>query len=103
MSAEPQIPLAKAIEALRRELAEAQREGEGQDLRFQVGPVELQLQLELSSEVGGEAGLAFWFVSIGGKGSRTSGTTHTVKLTLVPVTPEGDLVVRDAEIQRRPR
>jgi hypothetical protein len=82
--AELQIPLAQAIRALRREILAAIREGEDKDLRFGLGPIELELQLAISREAGGEAGIAFWVVTIGGKGSRTSATTHTVKLVLMP-------------------
>jgi Trypsin-co-occurring domain 2 len=90
--AELRIPLADAIRALRRELVEAVRQGKDEELRFRLGPIELELQLEISREAGGEAGISFWIVSIGAKGSRTSATTHTVKLTLAPV---GDVVVHD--------
>ncbi len=103
MATELQIPLAEAIRALRGELVAAVREAEGEEVRFALGPVELELQLEVSKEAGGEAGIAFWVVTIAGKGSRTEATTHTVKLTLTPVGPSGeaDLVVRD-EVGARP-
>lgn len=79
------IPLSRAIQALRRELVAAVQEGEDQEVRFALGPIELEFQVELSREAGGEAGIKFWVVSLGGKGSRTSGTTHTVRLSLSPV------------------
>jgi len=44
------IPLASAIRALRTELQEAVRAGEGEDLRFALGPVELELQVQAGSE-----------------------------------------------------
>jgi len=89
MPDEVQIHLAETIRALRRELIAATKEGEDAPLRFALGPVNLELQLEIGREVGGEAGVAFWVVTIGGKGSRTSSTTHTIKLTLTPVGPSG--------------
>jgi hypothetical protein len=85
MADEVEIPLANAIRALRREIVEAVRAGSGEEIRFALGPVELELQVEAAREVGGEAGVKFWLVSIGGKGSRSSGTSHTVRLTLTPV------------------
>ena len=100
--AELRIPLSEAIRALRRELVEAVREGEGEELRFALGPVELELQLEVSKEAGGEAGIAFWLVTVGAKGSRTQATTHTVRLTLAPIGPSGekDVVVRSRVAER---
>jgi Trypsin-co-occurring domain 2 len=102
VATEVSIPLATAIRALRSELVEAARQGAGEEVRFAMGPVELELQVEVSKEAGGEAGIKFWLVSIGGKGSRTSATTHTVKLSLTPVSSTGDDVVVASEVQGRP-
>lgn len=55
--------------------------GEVGDLRFGFGPIEQELQPEISREAGGEAGIAFWAVTAGGKGSRTPATTRTVRLS----------------------
>ena len=102
IAAELQIPLAEAIRALRRELVEAVREGEDEELRFALGDIDLELQVEVSKEAGGEAGIAFWLVTIGGKASRTSGTTHTIRLSLSPVSATGeDLIVR-SQVKGRP-
>lgn len=79
------IPLASAIRALRAELLEAVRAGEREELRFALGPVELELQVEAAREAGGGAGIKFWVASVGAKGSRSSSTTHTVRLSLTPV------------------
>jgi len=79
------IPLATAIRVLREQLQDAVRAGEGEELRFALGPVELELQVEAAHEGGGEAGIKFWLVSIGAKGGRSSSTTHTVRLSLTPV------------------
>jgi hypothetical protein len=101
------VPLASAIEALRGELVAALDAGEGEEVRFALGPVELEFQVELSREAGGEAGVKFWVVALGGKGSRASATTHTVRLSLSPVLAsdiDGDrpLVVGSEQL-RRPR
>jgi hypothetical protein len=85
LAAEAQIPLASAIRSLRGQLVEAVRSAEGEEIQFALGPVELELRVEAARERGGEAGIKFWLVSIGGKGSLSSGTLHTVRLTLTPV------------------
>jgi Trypsin-co-occurring domain 2 len=84
MVGDNRIELASVIRALRSELGNAVREQTGEEIGFALGPVELELQVELAQEAGGEAGIKFWLVSIGGKGSRSSGTTQTVKLQLAP-------------------
>lgn len=96
------IPLAEAIRALRRELTAAVREGGGEEVRFALGPVDLEFQVEVSKEAGGEAGIAFWLLTIGAKGTRTSGTAHTVRLSLTPVGPSGEerVIVHSEEVVR---
>jgi hypothetical protein len=76
--------LASAIRALRAELVEAVRAGEGEEIRFALGPVDLELEVEPTAEGGVNGGIKFWLVSIAGKGSRSSSATHRVKLTLTP-------------------
>lgn len=78
------VPLASAIEVLRGELVEAVRAGEDQEIQFALGPVELELEVVVEKKVDGQAGIKFWLVSIGGGASRSSGSTHTVRLTLTP-------------------
>jgi len=97
-----EIPLADLIQALRRELRTAVEEGEGGDLVFALGPIDLELRLEVGREAGGEAGIRFWVVSIGGKGSRSDSSAHTVRLSLTPVSRSGDVLVAQ-QLDTRPR
>jgi hypothetical protein len=83
------IPLAEAIGDLRAELLKALQEGAGQDLQFRLKPIELELKLGVTSSGGGNAGVKFWVVELGAKGTYESSTTHTLKLTLEPVGPNG--------------
>jgi hypothetical protein len=76
--------LAQAIGALRRELVQAQSAGAGEDLRFRLGPVEMEFLVEVTREGSGEAGVKFWVVNVGAKGSLARGTTHRLTLTLQP-------------------
>ena len=85
MADEVGIPLASAIEVLRGELLEAVQAGQGEEIQFALGPVELELQVAAERKVDGNAGIKFWLVSLGGGASRSSGNTHTVRLTLTPV------------------
>lgn len=79
------IPLASAIRALRSELQEAIRVGSGEELRFALGLVELELQVQATCEGSVESGVKFWVVSVGAKGARSSEVTHTLRLSLTPV------------------
>jgi Trypsin-co-occurring domain 2 len=55
------LSLSDAIESIRSELAVAQRKGEQADLKFEVG--EIELELEIAAELGASAGAeAKWFV-----------------------------------------
>jgi hypothetical protein len=83
------LGLAEAVAALRQELASAMTAGAGERIRFELGTVEMEFQLELSKERGGEAGVKFWVVTLGGKGSTTSGSTHRVTLNLTPKGVDG--------------
>ncbi|MCA1697661.1 MAG: hypothetical protein LC790_01655 [Actinobacteria bacterium] len=79
------IPLADAIRALRIELQEAVRAGENEDLRFALGTIELELEVQAECEGSLETGIKFWLVSLGAKGARSSTSTHTLRLSLTPV------------------
>ena len=52
---------------------------------FPLGPVELELRVEPSSEAGGEAGIKFWLVSIGEKGGPFIRIDQTLRLQLTPL------------------
>jgi hypothetical protein len=78
------VPLASAIEVLRGELVEAVRAGEGEEIQFALGPIDLELEVAVDENANGQAGIKFWLVSVGGGASRSSGSTHTVRLTLTP-------------------
>jgi hypothetical protein len=83
------LGLAEAVAALRKELTAAMTAGAGERVRFELGTVEMEFELELAKERGGEAGVKFWVVTLGGKGSTMSGSTHRVSLQLTPRGPDG--------------
>ncbi len=102
---EVDVSLSSAIDALRRELVAALEQGKDAEVRFALGPVELEFQVEISYDAGGEAGVRFWVVTLGGKGSRSSATTHTVRVSLSPVLAadvgtDRPLVVGSEQLQR---
>jgi hypothetical protein len=79
----PRIGLAEAIAGLRSELSEARRQGEGQDVHFAVGEIEVELGLEFgwTREAGGGFKLLS-FVDLSGKAGSSDKATHKIKLKL---------------------
>jgi Trypsin-co-occurring domain 2 len=105
MDDDVRIPLASAIRSLRRELVAAVQAGQDEDVRFALGPIELELQVEMTREAGGDAKIGFWVVALGGRAGGSSGTSHTVRLSLSPVlaSEAGDApLVVGSEAVRRP-
>jgi hypothetical protein len=78
------VELAEMIGQLRAELSTAMAEGEGADLRFELGPVDLELTVAVSKEGSAGGKVRFWVVDTSAdvKGSAT--TTQKIKLQLDP-------------------
>jgi hypothetical protein len=79
------VPLSSAIAALRDELTKAWWDGRHRSVRFRPSPVELTLQVAVTSAGKGNAGVRWWLIELGGEVSRESVATQTVKVTLDPV------------------
>ena len=78
--------LAGAIASLRADLEKAISEGQGHDVQFGLGDVELTLQLVATKHGGGKVGWSVLGVDAGAQNERT----HTVKLTLRPLKRTAD-------------
>ena len=84
--------LSAAIGALRDELMQAvwagqfayQLNGQPRTLRFRPAPIEVTLQVAVTSTGAARAGVKFWVIEAGGELSREKVATQTVKLTLEP-------------------
>jgi hypothetical protein len=88
--AEVAAGLSDAITSIRSELTKAMGSSEGGEIRFRLGPVELELELEARKDAGATAGVKFWVVSVGARGDVSAGSTHRIKLILQPVGPGGE-------------
>lgn len=86
---EKNVELSSAIAHLRKQLQEAIKEGEGQDLRFAVQEIEVEFQCTVKNEGGGKLGVKFWVINADAKGSIDKETIQTVKLKLLPINKEG--------------
>lgn len=78
------IELAELIGQLRAELTMAMAAGEGEDLRFELGPVELELTVKAEKEAKAGAKVRFWVVDASTDGKLASSTAQKIKLTLDP-------------------
>jgi hypothetical protein len=79
------VPLSAAIAALRDELTRAWWDGRDRSVRFKPSPVELTLQVAVTSAGKGNAGVRWWLIELGGEVSRESMATQIVKVTLEPM------------------
>jgi hypothetical protein len=86
------IELAEVIGELRRELQDVLNAGEGEQLRFELGPVELEATVAVEKSGGGGAKVRFWVIEVGGDAEVGEVTTHRVKLALQPCLAGGGKV-----------
>lgn len=78
------IELASVIRDLRDELERAIAAGEGEQLRFELGPIELEATVAVERSDGASGKLRFWVVEAGADRKKDSATTQRIKLTLAP-------------------
>ena len=83
------IELATYVEALRDELQRCIELSEGKDLRFGTEKIDLEVEVGVETEVGGEGKVKFRFLvfdaSLGADGKAIFTNTQTIKLSLAPV------------------
>lgn len=84
------ITLSKALEDLRSELATAQQEGDGKDIKFEIQEVSLDLQIVAGGEVSGEVN-AGWGILTAKAGAKVSEVaTHKLNLKLKVIGDRGN-------------
>jgi len=83
-SAVEQHSLADVVQDLRAELTKAIEAGEGSDLRFALGEIELELAVVVSKEGGGGGKLRFWVLEFGADGKVSAEHTQRITLKLTP-------------------
>lgn len=88
--------LAEAIGQLRREIGAAMQSARGEPPQFLLGPVELELQVQLAFKGGVKSEAKWVVVSLGADAGAERARTHKVKLTLTPrVGGRQDVMVND--------
>ena len=78
------IELSEMISELRRELDQAIDAGADERLRFELGPVEVEVTVGLDSKGTAGAKVRFWVVELGGDAEVERSSLQRIKLTLQP-------------------
>jgi hypothetical protein len=78
------IELAELISDLRGELYRAMDIGRREELQFDLGPIELELRMEIEKAAGAHGKVRFWVVDAGGELSGKNLSGQKIKLTLNP-------------------
>jgi hypothetical protein len=90
------IELADVVSDLRKELDRARHTSADEELRFELGPIELEVSVGLSKEGGAAAKVRFWVVDMGVDMKASSMSTQRIKLTLHPALPGQEAASRIA-------
>lgn len=78
------IELASVIRDLREELERAIAVADGEVLRFELGPIELEVSVALERTGHAEAKVRFWVVEFGADAAVDATSTQRIKLALQP-------------------
>ncbi|WP_329619392.1 hypothetical protein OG357_01800 [Streptomyces sp. NBC_01255] len=92
------IELADLLKSLRSEISRARLDAAGQDVRFRIDSIDLELQVAVEKSAEATAGMKFWVVSLGAKGAAKSAHTHTVRLSLGAETSTGEPVLTGDDV-----
>ncbi len=95
--AEEKIGLAEMIGNLREELQTARDEGVGEQWRFGIEEVELELQVGITKKGKGKGGVKFWVYNAEVEGELASQKLHKICLKLKPEHISGDDTIADTD------
>jgi hypothetical protein len=83
------ISFSEAIQELRSELKNALEAGEGHEIRFKPGPIELEMTIALQREGAGKGSIKIWVAELGGEAKMQSSSTHRIKISLQAIGQDG--------------
>ncbi|MBC1191019.1 hypothetical protein PN434_17315 [Microcystis aeruginosa CS-558/01A06] len=91
------VGLRETLEALRVELSKSILAAEGEQIRFEVGEIELEVQFVVEQSKEGKGGLKFWVVEMGGGVTNKDTITHRIKIPLKPIWKDGKPVLTGSD------
>jgi hypothetical protein len=91
------MTLAQAIGGIRDELTEAMLSATDEQLRFDVGDVELEFTVDVRRDRQARAGVRVWVAELGGDMGVSRESASRIKLTLHPVDTASGLEPRVAD------
>jgi hypothetical protein len=81
------IELADVVRQLRTELSHARESGAHEELRFELGTIELEVNVVLTRELDAGAKVRFWVAELGADVKASTVSTQRIKLALHPMLP----------------
>lgn len=91
------IGLQDAISALRTELIQSVLASKNEPLRFEVGEITMEFQVEVERGLDGKGGIKFWVVELGAGAATKDKNVHKVVVPLKPVRTDGKPVLTGSE------
>lgn len=89
MAEAKRVGLQEAIAALRAELIESVVASQGELLRFEVGEITMEFQIEVERSADAKGGIKFWVVEFGVGGTAKNKEAHKVVIPLRPIRANG--------------
>lgn len=90
MSNSDRFPLSDVVEQLRKEIAKAVSQSEGEDIRFKVNEIEVEVTTVIEKSASGNAGVDISVLKFGAGVDGKKADTQTIKLKLQPLTESED-------------
>ena len=90
MAKAPFADLSSTIKMLRSELTKAMADGKDEQLLFGLGPVDLELHMEITNDLTGGGGIKFNILTFGASKSHGDSNAHKITLRLNPVDAKGN-------------
>lgn len=87
------IGLQEAIASLRAELIESVVASQRERLRFEVGEITMEFQIEMERSTEAKGGIKFWVVESGIGGTDNDKNMHKVVIPLKPIRSDGKPVL----------
>lgn len=84
------IELSELIRQLRTELSKAVEQAPDTGLRFELGPVEVEVSVAVDKRAGAGGKVRFWVVELGSDAGVSENSVQRVKVTLKPRTSGGE-------------